>query len=109
MTVFPLQRKMDRKLESGSKSNDAASVHSTPSFNNDNGLPNEEELVPTLLKGSIDPVYEGKAQVLNRAIQDIGMGRYQWQLFVVVGGLYTFWDGEAVSTLQSILALNRTC
>jgi len=24
-----------------------------------------------------DPVYEAKARILNRAIQDIGMGRYQ--------------------------------
>ena len=79
-------------MESDSK--DAASIHSTPS--NSNGLPNEEELVPTLLKGSIDPVYEGKAQVLNSAIQDIGMGWYQWQLFVVVGGLYMLWDESAV-------------
>ncbi|MCJ1460729.1 hypothetical protein MMC28_011111 [Mycoblastus sanguinarius] len=59
-------------------------VHSVPSLNH--GFPNEEPLVPTLLKGAIDPVYEGKAQVLNTAIQEIGMGRYQWQLFVVVGG-----------------------
>ena len=59
-------------------------VHSTRSSNHE--LPNEEELVPTLLKGAIDPVYEGKAQVLNNAIQEIGMGRYQWQLFIVVGG-----------------------
>ncbi|KAI8937087.1 hypothetical protein NX059_006303 [Plenodomus lindquistii] len=35
--------------------------------------------------GSIDPVYEAKAKVLNKAIQDIGMGRYQWQLFIVIG------------------------
>ncbi|OCF34424.1 hypothetical protein I317_03522 [Kwoniella heveanensis CBS 569] len=33
----------------------------------------------------VDPVYAAKARVLNRAIQDIGMGRYQWQLFVVIG------------------------
>lgn len=91
---------MNNKIESDSKSKDAASVRSTPSLNND--LPNEEELVPTLLKGSIDPVYEGKAQVLNSAIQDIGMGWYQWQLFIVVGGLYIF-------TLDSIPAFDRTC
>lgn len=40
---------------------------------------------PPVLKGAIDPVYEAKAQLLNDAIQDIGMGWYQWQLFVVVG------------------------
>lgn len=38
-----------------------------------------------LPSGTFDPVYEAKARVLNRAIQEIGMGRYQWQLFVVVG------------------------
>lgn len=31
-------------------------------------------------EGSVDPVYEAKARVLNKAIQDIGMGRYQWQV-----------------------------
>ena len=39
-------------------------------------------------KGAIDgldPVYAAKARVLNRAIQDIGMGSYQWQLFIVIG------------------------
>ncbi|GAB1310167.1 MFS siderochrome iron transporter 1 [Madurella fahalii] len=36
-------------------------------------------------RGQIDPVYEEKARVLNRAIQEIGMGWYQWQLFIVVG------------------------
>ena len=79
---------MDNKAEPSSQSKVAPSVNSKSSINNE--LPNEEELVPTLLKGSIDPVYEGKAQVLNSAIQDIGMGWYQWQLFIVVGGLYMF-------------------
>ncbi|KAK7754934.1 hypothetical protein SLS62_003018 [Diatrype stigma] len=37
------------------------------------------------IKGQLDPVYEAKARVLNKAIQDIGMGWYQWQLFIVVG------------------------
>lgn len=41
--------------------------------------------VSTIPRGEIDPVYEAKARVLNRAVQDIGMGWYQWQLFVVVG------------------------
>lgn len=54
-----------------------------------------------LEKGTLDPVYEAKARVLNHAvrarahapvtstnktqIQEIGMGWYQWQLFAVVG------------------------
>ena len=98
---------MDNKVESTSQSKVAASVNSKSSFNNE--LPNEEELVPTLLKGSIDPVYEGKAQVLNSAIQDIGMGWYQWQLFIVVGGLSMFWDPSVISTLVSVFALKWRC
>lgn len=47
-------------------------------------LPHIHGGTPIVLKG-IDPVYENKARVLNNAIQDIGMGSYQWQLFVVVG------------------------
>ena len=59
----------------------------------------DEAAIP---KGTIDPVYEAKARVLNHAvslstmrydlllkglyqIQEIGMGWYQWQLFIVVG------------------------
>ncbi|KAF1355676.1 MFS general substrate transporter [Lizonia empirigonia] len=38
-----------------------------------------------LEEGSLDPVYAAKARVLNKAIQEIGMGRYQWQLFIVIG------------------------
>jgi len=47
-----------------------------------------QEVVPSMLEapvsvledGSLDPVYEAKAKVLNKAIRDIGMGRYQWQV-----------------------------
>lgn len=28
----------------------------------------------------------GKAKVINRALQDMGMGKYQWQLFALCGG-----------------------
>ncbi|KAF9232641.1 major facilitator superfamily domain-containing protein [Melanogaster broomeanus] len=35
--------------------------------------------------GYNDPVYQAKARILNRAIQEIGMGKYQWYLFVVAG------------------------
>ncbi|CAG5143662.1 uncharacterized protein ALTATR162_LOCUS1394 [Alternaria atra] len=44
-----------------------------------------EAPVSVLEDGSLDPVYEAKAKILNKAIQDIGMGRYQWQLFIVIG------------------------
>jgi MFS family permease len=42
----------------------------------------EEQALPS---GTLDPVYEAKARVLNQAIQQIGMGRYQRELFVVIG------------------------
>ncbi|KAF2660539.1 MFS general substrate transporter [Lophiostoma macrostomum CBS 122681] len=45
----------------------------------------EQAPAAVLEEGSLDPVYEAKAKVLNKAIQDIGMGRYQWQLFIVIG------------------------
>ncbi|KAJ7355508.1 MFS general substrate transporter [Mycena albidolilacea] len=34
---------------------------------------------------NVDPVYISKARVLNAAIQDIGMGRYQYYLFICAG------------------------
>ncbi|KAF9007139.1 major facilitator superfamily domain-containing protein [Cyathus striatus] len=36
-------------------------------------------------EGALDPVYEAKTRTLNRAIQEIGMGKYQYTLFVVAG------------------------
>lgn len=29
-------------------------------------------------EGTVDPVYLAKARILNAAIQEIGMGQYQW-------------------------------
>lgn len=61
-------------------------------------LVHTEEILP---EGSVDPIYQAKAQVLNDAIQGIGIGRYQvsclftkfnkiltsiqWHLFIVTG------------------------
>lgn len=35
--------------------------------------------------GSLDPTYVAKAKILNDAFREIGMGRYQWHLFIVTG------------------------
>lgn len=35
---------------------------------------------PVLDQGTVDPVYQAKAHVLNNAVQQIGMGKYQWEL-----------------------------
>ncbi|KAI5279230.1 hypothetical protein KEM52_004456 [Ascosphaera acerosa] len=32
-----------------------------------------------------DTVYDRKAKLINKAMTDIGMGKYQWQLFVLCG------------------------
>jgi hypothetical protein len=42
-----------------------------------------EAPVSVLEDGSLDPVYEAKAKMLNKAVQDMGMGRYQWQVSVI--------------------------
>ncbi|KAL1950452.1 hypothetical protein VTO73DRAFT_5576 [Trametes versicolor] len=34
---------------------------------------------------AVDPVYQAKARILNDAFQEIGMGKYQWYLFIVAG------------------------
>ncbi|KAG1873348.1 MFS general substrate transporter [Suillus tomentosus] len=52
--------------------------------------------------GYSDPVYQAKARILNHAIQDIGMGRYQWYLFVVTG---FGWFADSVWPLLSGLIL----
>ena len=57
-------------------------VDVAPSLQHDDSL----DEIPQVLKGALDPTYEGKAHTLNDAVQQIGMGKYQWQLFVVVGG-----------------------
>jgi len=41
----------------------------------------ESEAVP----GGVDTPYDLKSKVINKAIQDIGMGRYNWQLFGLCG------------------------
>jgi hypothetical protein len=33
------------------------------------------------MTSSVDPVYQAKARVLNQALQEIGMGKYQVRIF----------------------------
>ena len=40
--------------------------------------PSEANSIPGLYEdGILDPIYQEKTKILNRAIQEIGMGRYQ--------------------------------
>ncbi|CCL98516.1 uncharacterized protein FIBRA_00515 [Fibroporia radiculosa] len=36
-------------------------------------------------ESGVDPIYQAKARILNDAFQEIGMGKYQWYLFIVAG------------------------
>ncbi|TDL26944.1 MFS general substrate transporter [Rickenella mellea] len=51
---------------------------------------------------SIDPSYRAKAKLVNKAIQDLGMGKYQWWLFVVSG---FGWFSDSVWPLATGLIL----
>lgn len=86
-------------------------LHSTDSRSKDEkeeiDMRSRVAIVPDLsqdvFEGTLDPIYEAKAKILNDAIQEIGMGRYQvitpihicllqnlylhvqWHLFFVAG------------------------
>ncbi|KAG5980280.1 hypothetical protein E4U55_004186 [Claviceps digitariae] len=60
-------------------------VRSHPADEYSSSIDLSDDDVAIIPKGALDPVYEAKARLLNRAVRDIGMGWYQWQLFVVVG------------------------
>lgn len=67
-------------VEAGSKPADAGSIK-TGAISTVLNASNVEELkIPGL-----DPVFEAKADLVNHAIQAMGMGRYQWWLFIVTG------------------------
>lgn len=51
--------------------------------------------------------YDRKSKVINKAIADIGMGRYQWQLFVLCGFGWladNLWLQDVALTLPSLSA-----
>ncbi|KAK3300104.1 major facilitator superfamily domain-containing protein [Chaetomium fimeti] len=75
-------------IEPGGKAPSVAkasrSSPSPPNEQEDVSLHSADNVSAILPEGQIDPVYEKKAKILNRAIQDIGMGWYQWQLSAVI-------------------------
>ncbi|CEL60018.1 putative MFS-type transporter PB1E7,08c OS=Schizosaccharomyces pombe (strain 972 / ATCC 24843) GN=SPAPB1E7.08c PE=1 SV=1 [Rhizoctonia solani AG-1 IB] len=72
---------MDRKSDDSSPHYDAGIQPTTTRDRVSLGAA-RDDILP---KGSVDPVYQAKAELLNAAIQEIGMGKYQWHLFVVTG------------------------
>ncbi|SJL06931.1 related to 4-hydroxybenzoate transporter [Armillaria ostoyae] len=57
---------------------------------------------------SVDAVYQAKSRVLNKAIQEIGMGKYQKQLFICAGfGCDSVWPlATALILTQAIAEFN---
>ncbi|KAI0729163.1 MFS general substrate transporter [Fomitopsis betulina] len=53
--------------------------------------------------GAVDAVYQAKARVLNAAVREVGMGKYQWYLFAVAG---FGWFSDSVWPLVAGLILN---
>ncbi|KAI1927260.1 hypothetical protein LOZ58_002213 [Ophidiomyces ophidiicola] len=54
-----------------------------------------------------DTPYDRKSKIINRAIQDIGMGRYQWELFILCGFGWTadnLWLQGVALTLPPLAA-----
>jgi hypothetical protein len=43
------------------------------------------EIEKDFASSSPDSEYDRKSRIINKAIQDIGMGRYQWELFTLCG------------------------
>ncbi|EOO04198.1 putative membrane transporter protein [Phaeoacremonium minimum UCRPA7] len=64
----------DKKAVAAAGAHDGLGGHDTDT---EIGIDDDVAIFP---KGQVDPIYEAKAR-----IKDIGMGWYQWQLFIVVG------------------------
>jgi hypothetical protein len=60
------------------------------------------ELATIRIPGT-DSVFEEQAALVNHAVQVVGMGKYQWALFVLAG---YGWMCDQVSTLQLIFYCN---
>ncbi|KAI0032773.1 MFS general substrate transporter [Vararia minispora EC-137] len=69
------------KVGSAREELEKGDVHDTPDLDAAVGLRTED----IYLDGTLDPVYRAKATILNDALQEIGMGKYQWFLFIVAG------------------------
>jgi MFS family permease len=67
------------------KTEDAANKQSPGEDQTEEHTVSASSSVNELYEDEFDSVYLAKSKVLSNAIQDIGMGKYQWILFVVAG------------------------
>ncbi|KAF1830677.1 MFS general substrate transporter [Decorospora gaudefroyi] len=80
--------------EKATKDDEAGNSLSRPESNASSGVVNngmtlaalKAEIEADVAASDTDTPYDRKAKVINKAIQDMGMGRYQWQLFALCGG-----------------------
>ncbi|KAL4906543.1 hypothetical protein BDW74DRAFT_167187 [Aspergillus multicolor] len=94
------KRNSDPEKKVGPDDNDAGSLDRSSSAENGVGSirnhqqSQDDHLTLDILRAEVendlvasgqDSAYDRKAKVINRAIQDIGMGRYQWELFCLCG------------------------
>lgn len=66
-----------------------------------------EEVEATIAASGHDSTYDRKSTIINKAITDIGMGSYQWQLFVLCGFGWladNLWLQDVALTLPSLSA-----
>jgi len=66
-----------------------------------------EEVDADIAASGHDSVYDRKSKVINKAIADVGMGKYQWQLFVLCGFGWladNLWLQDVALTLPSLSA-----
>lgn len=88
-----------RERQDSEKMGDPAKLDSKYATTFDHGI--SVKTVALVEEGHVDPLYQAKAQVLNDAIQEIGMGRYQWHLFVVAG---FGWFSDNVLSLECYMS-----
>ncbi|KAL3486765.1 major facilitator superfamily domain-containing protein [Aspergillus germanicus] len=62
------------------------------------GHTNYHGIDTTQVQPGADPVYEAKIAILNEALIDIGMGPFQWKIFVTTG--FGWFIDQAVSNIQ---------
>ena len=60
-------------------------------------------------EGSVDPVYQAKARILNHALQEIGMGRYQVRIPTDFPWRLHQYQSSGVYSLLRVLDGSREC
>lgn len=67
--------------------------------------PSHDIIVSIKPQPGTDAVYAAKSALLNQALQDVGMGRYQWLLVLVTS---VGWFLDSVCPYSSLLTLQKT-